>query len=88
MQYLVEHYNTFYYRRKVQQKTICISLKTQNKIEAKYIISIINARLEIMRAYMNFEDEIEHIKNLLKLYIDNAKIEYSECKLPQFSDSR
>ncbi len=77
MRYLISHYDTFYYRRKLQYKNICISLKTKNKLEAKYILSIINSKLEIMRDYMDFTQEIEYIKKLLKQYVDTAKEEYS-----------
>jgi len=78
MQYLLEHFNTFYYRRKVHSRTICLSLKTGNKLEAKYILNIINAKVEAMKLNMNFEEEVEYIKELLKKYIEAAKDEYGE----------
>lgn len=78
MKYLIEHHETFYYRRKLQYQNICISLKTQNKVEAKYIIHIINSKIELMRAYMNFDEEKGYIKSIIQHYIDIAKEEYSE----------
>ena len=77
MKYLIEHHETFYYRRKLRYKNICLSLKTKNKVEAKYIINIINSKIELMRHYMNFEEEIEYIRNVIKQYVDEAKAEYS-----------
>ena len=76
MQYLLEHFNTFYYRRKVHSRTICLSLKTGNKLEAKYILNIINAKVEAMKLNMNFKEEVGYIKELLKKYIEAAKDEY------------
>ncbi len=78
MKYLIEHYNTFYYRRKFNYKNICISLKTRNKLEAKFILATINAKLEVMSEFMNFEEEIKYIKNILQQYVNVAKEEYSE----------
>jgi integrase len=78
MKYLIEHHETFYYRRKLHYQNICLTLKTKNKLEAKYILSIINSKIEVLREYMNFEEELEYIKNVIKQYIDIAKDEYSE----------
>lgn len=78
VKYLILHYDTFYFRRKLQHINICLSLKTKNIQEAKYILSIINSKLEIMREVVSFEEEIDYIKNLLKKYIDIAKQEYGE----------
>jgi len=78
MQYLQQHYDTFYFRRKLQYQTICISLKTKNILEAKYILSIINSKLEVMREVMDIVEEVEYIKNILKKYVEVAKEEYSD----------
>ncbi len=77
MKYLLEHYDTFYYRRKLHYQNFCISLKTKNKLEAKYILSIINSKIEVLREHMNFEEELEYIKEIIKHYVDVAKEEYS-----------
>lgn len=78
MKYLLQHYDTYYYRRKLQNVPICLSLKTKNILEAQYILSIINSKIELLRYSMNFEEEIDFIKSFLKRYIDVAKDEYSE----------
>ena len=59
MKYLVEHHETFYYRRKLQYQNFCLSLHTKNKVEAKFIINTINPKIELMRTYMNFDEEID-----------------------------
>lgn len=81
MKYLIEHYNIFYFRRKLNYKNICISLKTKNKLEAKYVLATINAKLEALRESVNFNEEIDYIKNILQQYVDIAKQEYSEFAL-------
>ncbi len=78
MKYLKLHYDTFYFRRKLQYQTFCISLRTKNILEAKYILSTINAKLEILREIMDISEEVEYIKNLLKKYVSVAKEEYTE----------
>lgn len=78
MKYLIEHHESFYFRRKLQYTNFCISLKTKNKLEAKYILVIINSKLEALRDIMDFYEEIEYIKKLLKQYVDIAKDEYGE----------
>lgn len=81
LKYLIEHYNIFYFRRKLNYKNICISLKTKNKLEAKYVLATINAKLEALRESVNFNEEIDYIKNILQQYVDIAKQEYSEFAL-------
>lgn len=81
LKYLIEHYNIFYFRRKLNYKNICISLKTKNKLEAKFILATINAKLEAMREFMDFNEEIDYIKNILQEYVNVAKEEYSEFAL-------
>lgn len=81
MKYLISHYDTFYFRRKLNYKNICISLKTKNKLEAKYVLATINAKLEAMRESVDFNQEIDYIKNILQQYVDIAKQEYSEFAL-------
>lgn len=81
MKYLIEHYNIFYFRRKLNYKNICISLKTKNKLEAKYVLATINAKLEALRESVNFNEEIDYIKNILQEYVNVAKEEYSEFAL-------
>lgn len=80
MKYLISHYDTFYFRRKLNYKNICISLKTKNKLEAKFILATINAKLEAikLRLKMDIIEEVEYIKELLKEYVEVAKVEYSE----------
>lgn len=80
MKYLISHYDTFYYRRKLNYKNICISLKTKNILEAKFILATINAKLEAikLRLKMDIIEEVEYIKELLKQYVEIAKVEYSE----------
>ena len=81
LKYLIEHYNIFYFRRKLNYKNICISLKTKNKLEAKFILATINAKFETMREFMDFNEEIDYIKNILQEYVNVAKEEYSEFAL-------
>lgn len=80
MKYLISHYDTFYFRRKLNYKNICISLKTKNKLEAKFILATINAKLEAikLRLEMDSIEEVEYIKELLKEYVEVAKVEYSK----------
>lgn len=78
MKYLISHYDTFYFRRKLNYKNICISLKTKNKLEAKFILATINAKLDALRLKMDIIEEVEYIKELLKEYVEVAKVEYSE----------
>ena len=78
MKYLLEHHQSFYFRRKLKYINLCISLKTKNKLEAKYILVIINSKLEVLREIMNFEEETVYIKKLLKEYVDIAKAEYGD----------
>ena len=80
MKYLISHYDTFYYRRKLNYKNICISLKTKNKLEAKFILATINAKLDALRLRLKMDiiEEVEYIKELLKQYVEVAKAEYSE----------
>lgn len=80
MKYLISHYDTFYFRRKLNYKNICISLKTKNKLEAKFILATINAKLEAikLRLKMDIIEEVEYIKELLKEYVEVAKVEYSK----------
>lgn len=78
MKYLISHYDTFYYRRKLNYKNICISLKTKNKLEAKYVLATINAKLDALRLKMDIIEEVEYIKELLKEYVEVAKVEYSQ----------
>ena len=75
MKYLISHYDTFYFRRKLNYKNICISLKTKNKLEAKFILATINAKLDALRLKMDIIEEVEYIKELLKEY-DIKKIIY------------
>lgn len=78
MQYLIQHRNTYYFRRKLQNIQLCFSLKTKNILEAKYILSIINAKLNAIRTTMDISEEIDYIKQLLKKYVEEAKNEYSD----------
>ena len=39
MKYLVEHHETFYYRRKIHYQTLCVSLKTKNKCKFHFYVS-------------------------------------------------
>lgn len=78
MKYLVEHHETFYYRRKIHYQTLCVSLKTKNKVEAKYIVGIINSNIEVLRYHMNFEEELDYIKDIIHKYVDLAKVQYKE----------
>jgi integrase len=80
MKYLISHYDTFYFRRKLNYKNICISLRTKNKLEAKFILATINAKLEAikLRLEMDSIEEVEYIKELLKEYVEVAKVEYSK----------
>ena len=78
MKYLISHYDTFYFRRKLNYKNICISLKTKNILEAKFILATINAKLDALRLKMDIIEEVEYIKELLKEYVEVAKVEYSE----------
>ncbi len=72
MKYLVEHHETFYYRRKIHYQTLCASLKTKNKVEAKYIIGIINSNIEVLRHHMNFEEELDYIKEIIHQYVKRS----------------
>lgn len=78
MKYLVEHRETFYYRRKIHYQTLCVSLKTKNKVEAKYVLGIINSNIEVLRYHMNFEEELDYIKDIIHKYVDLAKVQYKE----------
>lgn len=78
MQYLLQHKKSYYFRRKLQNRQLCLSLKTQNILEAKFILSIINAKLNAIRVTMDISEEIDYIKQLLKKYVEEAKNEYSD----------
>ncbi len=78
MRYLFKHYNTFYFKKKIHNNTICISLRTNSEEEAKYILSIITPKIGLMGFKMTSEEEVEYIKKIIKKYIEAARDEYSE----------
>lgn len=79
MQYLIQHRNTFYYKRKLSttRKNLVISLQTDNKSEANFITAIINACILFKGKAVSSEEEIDLIKKTVKEYVTKAKDDYS-----------
>ena len=90
MKYLISHYDTFYFRRKLNYKNICISLKTKNKLEAKFILATINAKLEAikLRLEMDSIEEVEYaiLESSGTLSVFPYKKETSPLPLPIILD--
>ena len=83
MKYLYEHRNKYYFRKRIPKtvKNLTVSLRTDNLMEAKYILNIIEIRLNLMLESdleMNFEEEIDCITSIVKSYVDEAKQEYKK----------
>ena len=83
MKYLYEHRNKYYFRKRIPKtvKNLTVSLRTDNLMEAKYILNIIEIRLNLMLESdleMNFEEEIDYITSIVKNYVDEAKQEYKK----------
>jgi hypothetical protein len=83
MKYLYEHNNRYYFRRRISKtkKNITVSLQTNNLIEAKYILNIIDIRLNLILEsgfIMNFDEEIDYITEIIKSYVNEAKEEYKK----------
>lgn len=80
--YLIKHRETYYYKRKFPKTkhNFVISLKTDSKTEAKFLISIINPKFLnlITGTNMNFEEEIAYIKSVIQKYINEAKEDYEK----------
>lgn len=80
MQYLVKHRDTFYFKKKLPktQKNLVLSLQTDNKHEANFIIAIISTRLSLFLKdfQLTNEEEIDHIQKTVKQYIEEAKADY------------
>lgn len=80
MLHLHQHRNLFYYRRKLpnSKKTLVLSLKTSDKLEAKFIIGIINTRLSLFfrNSNMTPDEEVVLIQETVKQYIEEAKDDY------------
>lgn len=83
MNYLVTHRDKFYYKRKLPKtkKNLVVSLQTDNKLEANFIIAIINARLSPLfkDSTVNFEEEVDLIQQTIREYVQEAKDDYSIC---------
>lgn len=83
MKYLYIHRDKYYYRKRISKtnKIFTISLKTNNLIEAKYILNIIDIRLNLILEsgfIMNFDEEIDYITEIIKSYVNEAKEEYKK----------
>ena len=83
MKYLYEHNNRYYFRRRISKtkKNITVSLQTNNLMEAKYILNIIDIRLNLLLEkgfVMDFDEELEYITEIIKTYVNEAKQEYKK----------
>lgn len=83
MKYLYEHNNRYYFRRRISKtkKNITVSLQTNNLMEAKYILNIIDIRLDLILEkgfIVDFDQELEYITEIIKTYVDEAKQEYKK----------
>lgn len=83
MKYLYEHNNRYYFRRRISKtkKNITVSLQTNNLMEAKYILNIIDIRLNFLLEKgfsMDFDEELEYITEIIKIYVNEAKQEYKK----------
>lgn len=83
MKYLYEHNNRYYFRRRISKtkKNITVSLQTNNLMEAKYILNIIDIRLNLLLEKgfsMDFDEELEYITEIIKIYVNEAKQEYKK----------
>ncbi len=83
MKYLYERNNRYYFRRRISKtkKNITVSLQTNNLMEAKYILNIIDIRLNLLLEkgfVMDFDEELEYITEIIKIYVNEAKQEYKK----------
>lgn len=83
MKYLYERNNRYYFRRRISKtkKNITVSLQTNNLMEAKYILNIIDIRLNLLLEkgfIMDFDEELEYITEIIKIYVNEAKQEYKK----------
>ncbi|OCL84600.1 Phage integrase family protein [Arcobacter porcinus] len=81
MKYLVKHKTCFYFRRKIPltQKNFTITLRTDSEQEAKFIVSIINPKFQMLGSSlkMEWEDKLRYLQNLMAEYVQEAKKDYS-----------
>ena len=71
MKYLYEHNNRYYFRRRISKtkKNITVSLQTNNLMEAKYILNIIDIRLDLILEkgfIVDFDQELSPLNNYQK----------------------
>ncbi len=82
MAYLFNHRNGYYFKRKIPktQTNFLISLKTDSLKEAKFIIDTITPRFLklFMENIMNWDEEIDYIRDLISEYVDEAKEDYTK----------
>ena len=82
MAYLFNHRNGYYFKRKIPktQTNFLISLKTDSLKEAKFIIATISPRFLklFMENIMNWDEEIDYIRDLISEYVDEAKEDYTK----------
>lgn len=82
MTHLFKHKNGYYFKRKIPktQTNFLISLKTDSLKEAKFIIATISPRFLklFMENIMNWDEEIDYIRDLISEYVDEAKEDYTK----------
>lgn len=82
MTHLFKHRNGYYFKRKIPktQTNFLISLRTDSLKEAKFIIDTITPRILklFMENIMNWDEEIDYIKDLIGEYVDEAKDDYTK----------
>lgn len=82
MTHLFKHRNGYYFKRKIPktQTNFLISLRTDSLKEAKFIIDTITPKFLklFMENIMNWDEEIDYIKDLISEYVDEAKEDYTK----------
>ena len=82
MMNLFKHRNGYYFKKKIPktQKNFLISLRTDSLKEAKFITATITPRILIlfMEITMNWDEEIDYIKQLISEYVEEAKEDYTK----------
>lgn len=82
MTHLFKHRNGYYFKRKIPktQTNFLISLRTDSLKEAKFIIDTITPRFLklFMDNIMNWDEEIDYIRDLISEYVDEAKEDYTK----------